>query len=341
MCQTACPVLINTGDLVRRLRSEAVGSVEKAIWSGAGKAWKPVTTGISLALSVAGAVPAPLVTVPNRTVRAVLGANAVPLWSKDLPKGGKARRDEPLATDPKIVYFQSCLGTMFGPAEGSEGVARSFESLAGKAGFTLTRPESVGSLCCGTPWKSKGIVDAYDTMIGKTVAALWTASNAGRLPVVCDNSSCSEGLTQALETERTRHPEYASMRIVDAVDYAAEHILPLLDIDSSLTSLIVHPTCSSTRAGSNDNLLLIARSVASTAEIPDDWGCCAFAGDRGMLHPELTASATSREAVAVGADKHDGYVSCNRTCEIGMTRATGHQYQHVLELLDQRSTARG
>jgi D-lactate dehydrogenase len=30
----------------------------------------------------------------------------------------------------------------------------------------------------------------------------------------------------------------------------------------------------------------------------------------------------------------DSYASCNRTCELGLTRATGHEYQHVLEVVD-------
>ena len=34
----------------------------------------------------------------------------------------------------------------------------------------------------------------------------------------------------------------------------------------------------------------------------------------------------------LGADAH---ASCNRTCEIGMTRATGAEYRHVLELLEE------
>ena len=73
--------------------------------------------------------------------------------------------------------------------------------------------------------------------------------------------------------------------------------------------------------------------VADEVHVPDDWGCCAFAGDRGMLHPELTASATAREAANVAALPADAHASCNRTCELGMTRATGRQYRHVLELL--------
>ena len=33
------------------------------------------------------------------------------------------------------------------------------------------------------------------------------------------------------------------------------------------------------------------------------------------------------------ARDHDAYVSTNRTCELGMSRATGKPYRHVLELL--------
>ncbi|TSI12213.1 hypothetical protein [Brevibacterium aurantiacum] len=68
--------------------------------------------------------------------------------------------------------------------------------------------------------------------------------------------------------------------------------------------------------------------------MPDSWGCCAFAGDRGMLHPELTASATKDEAAEVESIGADVHASTNRTCEIGMTRATGKPYRHILEALD-------
>lgn len=226
------------------------------------------------------------------------------------------------------------VAALFAWATASKGVAVGFESLAAKAGVGLLRPQNIAALCCGTPWKSKGVLGGYYEMLGRTVEALWVASNRGELPIVCDNSSCSEGLVQALATAIEKKPDYRSMRIVDAVDFTAEHILPHLSVSARVGSVVVHPTCSSTRAGSNSNLTLLAAAVANEVTVPDDWGCCAFAGDRGMLHPELTASATEREAVEVEKGDHDAYVSCNRTCEIGMTRATGHSYQHVLEVLD-------
>ena len=62
--------------------------------------------------------------------------------------------------------------------------------------------------------------------------------------------------------------------------------------------------------------------------------CCGFAGDRGMLHPELTASATREEAAEVALRASVAHASLNRTCELGMTRATGEPYLHVLQVLD-------
>ncbi|CAN5394927.1 FAD-binding and (Fe-S)-binding domain-containing protein [soil metagenome] len=322
MCATACPVFINTGDLVRRLRAETVGAIESGVWNAASRAWAPVTGVASIALTVADSLPPALIEVPNTVARAVVGADTLPLWSPDLPRGGSSRRSGVSVGTPEVVYFQACVGTMFGPAAGGEGVAASLESLMVKAGIGVVRPNGIGSLCCGTPWKSKGITDGYQSMVKRTADALRTASRDGELPIVCDNSSCSEGLVLALKG--------TGLTIIDAVDFAAEVLLPALEVDPTLGDIVVHPTCSSTRAGSNANLMTIASAVSSTATVPDDWGCCAFAGDRGMLHPELTASATSREAAAVGQQQYDAYASCNRTCEIGMTRATGHEYQHIL-----------
>jgi D-lactate dehydrogenase len=55
------------------------------------------------------------------------------------------------------------------------------------------------------------------------------------------------------------------------------------------------------------------------------------------LFPELTASATNIEAGQATAEDHDGYYCSSRTCEIGMTRATGKVYQSYLHLLEYAS----
>ncbi|MDN5635756.1 MAG: (Fe-S)-binding protein, partial [Brevibacterium sp.] len=108
-----------------------------------------------------------------------------------------------------------------------------------------------------------------------------------------------------------------------------------LSTEHRLPSITLHPTCSSTQLGINEDLSALAGSIADEVSVPDSWGCCAFAGDRGMLHPELTASATKDEAAEVESIGADIHASTNRTCEIGMTRATGKPYRHILEALDE------
>lgn len=68
--------------------------------------------------------------------------------------------------------------------------------------------------------------------------------------------------------------------------------------------------------------------------VPPSAECCGFAGDRGLLHPELTASATRDEAAEVTAAAFDPHLPANRTCEIGLEQATGRPYESVVQALE-------
>lgn len=165
-------------------------------------------------------------------------------------------------------------------------------------------------------------------MSERVLGALRTA--APSLPIVSDASACSEGLRSLIAGAG----DPAELRVIDSTQFAVRHLLPRLTVTRRLGRVAVHRTCSTTHLGANDDLDALVSAVADEAIVPVDWGCCAFAGDRGLLHPELTASATAREAAEVLAAEADWHVSANRTCEIGMTRATGAPYRHVLELLE-------
>jgi D-lactate dehydrogenase len=330
MCQTACPVFIDTGDLVRRLRAESSGTLKREGWKRAAKHWGPVTHAGGLVLSVAKCLPAPLVGGATAFARALLGADTVPLWGKDLPKGGIPRKPR-AGRNPQAVYFSGCLNSIFGPGEASPGVRTAVLTLCGRAGVEVTIPFGIQNLCCGTPWKSKGMTAGYHEMRNRVLPILLETSHNGQLPIIVDGSSCTEGLSVMVGAADEK---YHGMRIVDAVTFVDERIMPLLTVSSRIDSLALHPTCSSTRLGINDQLTRLAEAVADEVVIPDDWGCCGFAGDRGMLHPELTASATEREAANLAERDCTAYASNNRGCEIGMTRATGHPYQHILEIAE-------
>jgi len=355
MCQTACPVLINTGDLVRRLRETEHSAVEKKVWMTAASHWGTTTAIAGAALSITEKLPAPVVTAPNKVGRAVLGEDVLPLWSPELPAGG-ARRARPApasSTNVEAVYVPACVNAMFGPAmrlngtRGS-GVQASFEELCERAGVTVLVPTDIDALCCGTPWSSKGLPDGGAIMQDRVLASLRAASRDGELPIICDASSCTEGLLHTIENDTAPAVRGARpLRIIDVIEFVADRIVPSLpstvaavaSADAAPTayqridSLALHPTCSSTRLGLNEKLATVANAVAEEVMIPQSWGCCAFAGDRGMLHPELTESATAVQAAEVRAVGATTHASCNRTCELGMTRATGSEYCHVVELL--------
>ncbi len=330
MCQTACPVLINTGDLVTRLRAAEVSRPKAAAWSWAARRWAAGTRVGGGALTALEILPDRPVTAASEVARRMLGQDTVPRYDPVLPRGGPVRRPR-AAQRPVAVYLPACIGTIFGPESGP-GVTTALLDLCDRAGVEVTVPEGIEGLCCGTPWKSKGMKEGFATMRDRVTLALVAATDAagGPLPVVTDAASCTEGLRGLL----ARTPAGASMQVLDAVQFADEVLLPRLPpARRRVPSLALHPTCSSVRLSMDPALRRVAAAAADEVVVPDDWGCCGFAGDRGLLHPELTAAATAAEAAEVHGREFAAYASVNRTCELGLTRATSRPYRHLLEIL--------
>ncbi|WP_202976685.1 FAD-binding and (Fe-S)-binding domain-containing protein [Rothia koreensis] len=350
MCVTRCPVDINTGDLIRRLRSEHQRPAESSGWKVAAQHWEAANNLANYGLRTAKMLPWPVPRAATDVGRAVMGEDTVPRYNKHLPSGGRRRAER---TDPAadFVFFPACVNSMFGAVDSSgspadQSAGSSLMSVAHRAGLRWNTPEGIGSMCCGTPWKSKGFTEGYSVMSDRVLDGLWAASDGGRLPVVCDASSCTEGL----ETMKAKvldaaaaGPQHGSdgeirdfsrIRFVDSVEFVATSVLPMLTIRRKVESLVLHPTCSLTHLGLGPHLEELGNAVAETCDVPLEWGCCAYAGDRGMLHPELTQSATRAEAREVNQRQYAAYASSNRTCEQGMTEATGHTYQNILQLVE-------
>lgn len=329
MCATACPVGIDTGALVKRLRAEEATRPQQRAWSTAARHWGRTTTAASRALTAATRLPR-LAAGGSRTARRIAGADTVPLWDSGLPAGGPRREPRP-AANPVAVFMPACVGSMFGPEPGYPGVTLALIALSERAGVEVLIPDGIANACCGTPFASKGMTTAHGQMRDRMEAWLWQATDRARLPVVVDAASCTEGLTGLLDRV---HATYGRpITVIDAITFTHQTLLPRLPAPTRLPVITVHPTCSTTRLGITADLLALAGTVADSVEVPADWGCCGFAGDRGLLHPELTASATATQAAQVRALDAPAHASANRTCEIGMTRATDRPYAHVLERL--------
>ena len=324
MCAVSCPIHIDTGALVKRLRAENHGTRIQKLSTQIADNWSPVTTALSLVLSAAKKSPSKVISSFNTGLRKILGSDALPLWNENLPSGGNKRRSV-INSQAEALYFPSCVNSLFGSDEGATGVQSAFMQLCARAGIEIMVPPGIASLCCGTPWKSKGLTDGYSHMSSQSLSVLQQHS----LLVISDATSCTEGLMELAKV--------TNLQVVDALEFIAERVLPALTIREKISSIALHPTCSGVHLGLNAKMSLIADAVADEVFIPENWACCGFAGDRGLLHPELTSAATATEAHELSARVFSAYASSNRPCEIGMSQATGHSYIHLIEILEQVS----
>jgi D-lactate dehydrogenase len=322
LCATACPVGIDTGQLTKRLRRERHGGAAQALASSVARSFGAAEALIGLGLGAARA----------------LGGLAPPFCKEGVP----AKAPHPPRTDlagAKAIYFPSCISRSFGALPGEpeeDGLAETIVRVAQRAGVPLHIPRDARGVCCGVPFSSKGYADAHAIAANHAIAELWAWSDSGRLPIVVDTSPCTYGLQHcedALSAENRARSE--RMRILDSVAFAHDELLPRLTVLRKAASVALHPVCSLVKMGLAAKLQGIGRACSANASIPRDAGCCGFAGDRGFLVPELTASATAHEAAQVLAVAHQGYYSSSRTCELGMTRATGKPYRSIWYLLDE------
>jgi D-lactate dehydrogenase len=99
--------------------------------------------------------------------------------------------------------------------------------------------------------------------------------------------------------------------------------------------MAVHPPCSAVHLGLEDRLQAIARALAEEVVVPVARGCCGTAGDRGLLHPELPASALRDLDAELGGRALSACVCSNRTCEIGLQQVTGRPYRSFVLALEE------
>lgn len=340
LCATACPVGIDTGTLTKRLRFERHLSLGHRVARGTARHFALVEPGVRVALRV-GTLAARLVgdralTTLTRVPPILLGRRT-PLWMAPMP-GAAPARPSTRREGATAVYFPSCvsrtMGALPGETEGTS-LMDAMVSLSQRAGHPVWIPADADGHCCGVPFSSKGYVDAHRLMVNRTVEALWRWSDAGRFPVIVDTSPCTYGLRTCREAlAGENRVRFDGLTIVDSVAFAARTLLPSLRVERKQPRVVLHPVCSVVKMGLGPDLEVVAKACAEEVVVPLDAGCCAFAGDRGWLVPELTASATRREAAEAACHRADGYYSSSRTCEIGMTRATGHVYRSHLFLLE-------
>jgi D-lactate dehydrogenase len=323
-CRLVCPVGIDTGKLVKEFRGRQTSERGEKGALALARRWAAVERAARAGLRAGHATRGAAPRVASGLLRRAVSHELVPTWPEAMPKPAPARMPATDREGAAAVYLPACVNRIFGSSGGEATLVEALVSISARAGKPVWIPPDAPGHCCATPWSSKGYPRAEQFMSDKTAAALARWSDGGRLPVVVDASSCSGAIR-----------EFAGeLEILDSVEWV-ERLLPALDVPR-VRSLAVHPTCSTRHMDQTVMLQRVAEAIADDVFVPPSAYCCGFAGDRGMLHPELTAAATAPEASEVNARTFDAYVSSNRTCEIGMQQGTGKPYRSVVQLVEEQ-----
>jgi D-lactate dehydrogenase len=342
LCAAACPVAIDTGQLTKRFRrlrhSAAAHKVARRVAVHLALL-EPILRGaLRMGHLVQSLFGAGTMVALTRAIRAAV-RRPIPIWSRDMPHAARARRPATEKAGAQAVYFPSCISRVMGhlPGEPVEmSLMEAFITVARRANAPVWLPGDVEGTCCGVPFSSKGYDLAHGIAVNRAITRFWEWSDRGRLPIILDTSPCTYGLTTCRASLTPENQEkFDRIRILDSVAFVHDQLLPRLTIRRAVSSAALHPVCSVIKMNLSGKLEGIARACSRDVVVPLHAGCCGFAGDRGFLFPELTEAAARREAAELQAGRHDGHFSSSRTCEIGMTRATGHVYRSYLYLLEQ------
>jgi D-lactate dehydrogenase len=342
LCAAACPVAIDTGQLTKRFRrlrhSAAAHAVARRLAVHFALLESTARLGLRAGHLVQSVLGAGTMVAFTRAIRAVAG-RPVPVWSQDMPRPTPRRRPATEKAGAQAVYFPSCISRVMGhlPGEPVEmSLMEAFVTVARRASVPVWIPANAEGTCCGVPFSSKGYDAAHHVAVNRAITRFWEWSDRGRLPIVLDTSPCTYGVTTCRPSLTPENQEkFDQLRILDSVAFVHDQLLPRLTIRRTLSSAALHPVCSVIKLNLSGKLEGIARACSREVVVPLHAGCCGFAGDRGFLFPELTEAATRREAAELQPGGHDGHFSSSRTCEIGMTRATGQVYRSYLYLLEQ------
>lgn len=377
LCSTSCPMGINVADLTHQLRrvNMPAGSFGHGFWNFVAGHYAGVKSGLRGALRMATAGETVLGDLAmSGLCRWLHNAIRIPLWTPATPKaynipkslralvssaavGHDGASTVYAATEParlgslsmspdsqtseaatgmptvcKVVYFPSCINQMMGLPKHHHAVDKplveEMVSLLGKAGYEVIFPENMSSLCCGTIWESKGMPEIADRKTAELEEALWQASEQGRYPVLCDQSPC---------LHRMKH-KIKKMRLYEPAEFILGFLADRLDFHQTDIPVAIHLTCSMRLMHKTDKMLELARMCSTNVLVPEGVGCCGFAGDKGMTHPELNKYALRKlkdqvKGIPVG-------YSNSRTCEIGLATNSGIPYVSIAYLVNRCTTAK-
>ena len=336
LCNLHCPVSADAGKMVKEIRHESHSprGEKRAAWLAGHMAGVTATLrgGLKCLNALRLLFGKRVFGAMARGLRAATG-KALPLWNEYMPTGatkikvpaeiqGQARNEEGQAR--KVVYFPSCITRSMGTTRAyskEKEVTQVTAALLEAAGFQVIYPEKMDSLCCGMLFSSKGYVEAGQKASDSLKAALASASDGGRIPILCDMSPC-------LYTMKSNFGD--ELPLYEPTEFIEKYVLDHLTLNPVDEKVALFAVCSAKKMGVDPCLKRVAERCAREVVVVDS-NCDGFAGDRGFFFPELNEHGLRdlRRQVE-GCD--EGF-AVSRTCEVGLSRNSGLVFKSIVYLV--------
>lgn len=339
LCSMSCPMGINTADLTHDLRQaeSPKGSTAYRLGDCVDNHFSGTKNGLRAILTLAHTAHTLLGTPVMNTIAKGMHKLGIPLWTPAIPKAYRINAnliplpEEEKQEAPVVVYFPSCINQSMGITSNSPErtpLVDKTVSLLHKAGYKVIFPPNMDKLCCGTIWESKGMLDIANRKSAELEAALYEASEQGKFPVLCDQSPCLYRMRNTIH----------KIKLYEPVEFIHTFLVDRLEFTPTSEPIAIHITCSMRKMELSNLIIALAKRCSNHVCIPEEVGCCGFAGDKGFTHPEVNAYALRKLRPQLEkAGIRMGY-SNSRTCEIGLTTNSGIPYMSIVYLVDQCTT---
>lgn len=370
LCHQVCPVGIDTGELMRRVRAEQHSRFARLLASFIERHFAfslSLVRAMLRCLIFVAKLRLPIARLLQRLARLFGLRLALELFThpplaqrrgKRVSKGVANGVDESsasarvLATTDKagsssFVFFPSCASRLFGsPLDDScskedvrameDTLEDTIASLCCKGSIVGARLHAAENFCCGLAFHSKGYYESAERALQNLHLALPQDVRDGSRPLVCDAAPCALRLQS--------HALFSSVDVLDSITFTRKFLLPSLQkkIKPSSRRIVAHLPCSSRRAGLEEEFLSTLEVLSQHAPlVTTKTLCCGFGGDLGFRDAALNKHALAGLIALAGevSAEQAVVVSASRTCEIGLAWHSGLPCYSLLAFLDKQSNA--
>jgi len=325
LCELECPVNIDTGSYIKDIRSREHSFLGQYFANFSAKHFAFIQSAVRSSFVIGNILGAGFMKLMTHFIRKLV-FKSVPLWNSQLSKQSPKISSYSNGVGQEYIYFPSCLHRTMGP----ESVINMLMELAPQLDVELIIPDNIHSLCCGMPFASKGFDGAHTIINTKTFDELYSLSKSGQIPILMDMSPCSYHI------QNVNNDKLQFLQFKDITEFFHDKIDIMNPYYDASKEVVIHHTCSGQKMHQENLLENVVRSLAGNVVTPHVNGCCGFAGDRGLLFPELAKSASENCANTYPELSNNAVgVSSSKMCEMSMSKTTQVPFHSIIEFIHQ------